>query len=167
MWPLSVRRFWSSHGRRNRQGSGGPRRSGRTQDRFGRWRSVVCGALQEGRRSGGPPPRCVDILVHNAAHQASFADLADIADEEWCPTFDVNISPCSISQAAVPPCRRGALMINTASVNSNMPNPTLLATPRQMAPCSYRQRSGPDAGREGHPAERRRVQGRPGRRSFL
>jgi len=33
----------------------------------------------------------VDILVNNAAHQATFADLGDISDEEWRMTFEVNI----------------------------------------------------------------------------
>src|SRR3954453_4574620 len=33
----------------------------------------------------------VDILVNNAAHQASFKDIADISDEEWELTFKVNI----------------------------------------------------------------------------
>jgi NAD(P)-dependent dehydrogenase (short-subunit alcohol dehydrogenase family) len=33
----------------------------------------------------------IDILVNNAAHQASFQEIADIADEEWELTFRVNI----------------------------------------------------------------------------
>jgi NAD(P)-dependent dehydrogenase (short-subunit alcohol dehydrogenase family) len=32
-----------------------------------------------------------DILVNNAAHQASFKSVEDISDEEWELTFKVNI----------------------------------------------------------------------------
>jgi NAD(P)-dependent dehydrogenase (short-subunit alcohol dehydrogenase family) len=33
----------------------------------------------------------IDILVNNAAHQASFKSIEDISDEEWELTFRVNI----------------------------------------------------------------------------
>jgi NAD(P)-dependent dehydrogenase (short-subunit alcohol dehydrogenase family) len=33
----------------------------------------------------------VDILVNNAAHQATFKDIGDISNEEWELTFKVNI----------------------------------------------------------------------------
>jgi len=70
----------------------------------------------------------VDILVNNAAHQATFADLADISDEEWRLTFDVNIHAMFfLVKAAVPHMKPGGAIINTASVNSDMPNPMLLA----------------------------------------
>jgi len=73
----------------------------------------------------------VDILVNNAAHQASFkdiADIADIADEEWELTFKVNIhSMFYLIKAAVPHMKPGSAFINTASINSDSPNPILLA----------------------------------------
>jgi NAD(P)-dependent dehydrogenase (short-subunit alcohol dehydrogenase family) len=70
----------------------------------------------------------VDILVNNAAHQATFKDLGDISDEEWRMTFDVNIHAMFfLAKAAVPHMEPGGAIINTASVNSDMPNPTLLA----------------------------------------
>ena len=70
----------------------------------------------------------VDILVNNAAHQASFKDIADISDEEWEFTFRVNIhSMFYLTRAAVPHMRCGSSIINTASINSDAPNPTLLA----------------------------------------
>jgi NAD(P)-dependent dehydrogenase (short-subunit alcohol dehydrogenase family) len=70
----------------------------------------------------------IDILVNNAAHQATFTDLADISDEEWRKTFDVNIHAMFfLAKAAVPHMESGSAIINTASVNSDMPNPTLLA----------------------------------------
>jgi NAD(P)-dependent dehydrogenase (short-subunit alcohol dehydrogenase family) len=69
----------------------------------------------------------IDILVNNAAHQASFKDLQDIADEEWDLTFRVNIHAMFyLTKAAVPHMKPGASIINTASINSDDPNPTLL-----------------------------------------
>jgi NAD(P)-dependent dehydrogenase (short-subunit alcohol dehydrogenase family) len=70
----------------------------------------------------------VDILVNNAAHQASFKDIGDISDEEWKLTFKVNIHAMFyLTKAAVPHMKPGSAIINTASINSDMPNPILLA----------------------------------------
>jgi NAD(P)-dependent dehydrogenase (short-subunit alcohol dehydrogenase family) len=70
----------------------------------------------------------VDILVNNAAHQATFKDIGDIGDEEWQLTFEVNIHAMFyLTKAAVPHMKPGSAIINTASVNSDMPNPILLA----------------------------------------
>lgn len=70
----------------------------------------------------------VDILVNNAAHQATFADIADITDEEWQKTFAVNIHAMFyLTKASVLHMKPGGCIINTASVNSDMPNPMLLA----------------------------------------
>jgi NAD(P)-dependent dehydrogenase (short-subunit alcohol dehydrogenase family) len=70
----------------------------------------------------------LDILVNNAAHQATFKDIADISDEEWQRTFAVNIhSMFYLAKAAVGHMKPGSAIINTASVNSDMPNPILLA----------------------------------------
>jgi len=70
----------------------------------------------------------IDILVNNAAHQASFSELDDISDEEWELTFRVNIHAMFfLTKAALPHMKPGATIINTASINSDMPNPTLLA----------------------------------------
>jgi NAD(P)-dependent dehydrogenase (short-subunit alcohol dehydrogenase family) len=83
-------------------------------------RSIVERAVRE---LGG-----VDILVNNAAHQASFKDIGDISDEEWELTFKVNIHAMFyLTKAAVPHMRPGSAIINTASINSDTPNPTLLA----------------------------------------
>jgi NAD(P)-dependent dehydrogenase (short-subunit alcohol dehydrogenase family) len=70
----------------------------------------------------------VDILVNNAAHQATFGDIGEITDEEWELTFKVNIHAMFyLTKAAVPHMPPGSSIINTASVNSDMPNPSLLA----------------------------------------
>jgi NAD(P)-dependent dehydrogenase (short-subunit alcohol dehydrogenase family) len=70
----------------------------------------------------------VDILVNNAAHQATFKDIGDISDQEWQLTFEVNIHAMFyLTKAAVPHMKPGSAVINTASVNSDMPNPILLA----------------------------------------
>ena len=70
----------------------------------------------------------VDILVNNAAHQATFKDIGEISDEEWQLTFEVNIHAMFyLTKAAVPHMKPGSAIINTASVNSDMPNPILLA----------------------------------------
>lgn len=70
----------------------------------------------------------IDILVNNAAHQASFKELSQISDEEWELTFKVNIHAIFyLAKAAVPHMKPGSAIINTASINSDAPNPTLLA----------------------------------------
>ena len=70
----------------------------------------------------------IDILVNNAAHQATFKAIEDISDEEWELTFKVNIHAMFfLTKAAVPHMRPGSAIINTASINSDIPNPTLLA----------------------------------------
>ena len=46
----------------------------------------------------------LDILVNNAAHQASFKEITDISDEKWDLTFKVNIHAMFyLTKAAVPP----------------------------------------------------------------
>jgi NAD(P)-dependent dehydrogenase (short-subunit alcohol dehydrogenase family) len=70
----------------------------------------------------------IDILVNNAAHQATFKDIEEITEEEWELTFKVNIHAMfHLTKAAVSHMKPGGAIINTASINSDMPNPTLLA----------------------------------------
>ena len=70
----------------------------------------------------------VDILVNNAAHQASFQSLEDISDEEWELTFRTNIHAMFyLTKAAVPHMPEGSSIINTTSVNADTPSPQLLA----------------------------------------
>ena len=70
----------------------------------------------------------VDILVNNAAHQMTFETLEEIPDEEWDTTFRTNIHAMFyLTKAAVPHMSGGGAIINTTSVNADMPKPTLLA----------------------------------------
>ncbi|MFD1745684.1 SDR family oxidoreductase [Rhizobium helianthi] len=70
----------------------------------------------------------IDILVNNAAHQATFSTIEEIPDEEWELTFKVNIHAMFyLTKAAVPHMKPGSSIINTASINSDSPNPSLLA----------------------------------------
>ena len=69
----------------------------------------------------------IDVLVNNAAFQMSHEHLEDIPDEEWVMTFDVNITAIfRLCQAALKHMKPGSSIINTSSVNSDMPKPTLL-----------------------------------------
>lgn len=86
----------------------------------GHCRKIVDTAVRE---LGG-----IDILVNNAAHQATFKHLEDISDDEWDLTFRVNIHAMFyLVKAAVGHMKPGSSIINTASINSDKPNPTLLA----------------------------------------
>lgn len=70
----------------------------------------------------------LDVLVNNAAHQASFEDIADISDEEWQLTFATNIHAMFyLVKAAVPHLEKGGSIINTTSINADQPSEHLLA----------------------------------------
>jgi NAD(P)-dependent dehydrogenase (short-subunit alcohol dehydrogenase family) len=83
-------------------------------------RALVDKAVQEFGR--------IDILVNNAAYQMSHDSIEEIPDEEWEHTFAVNISAMFyICKAAVKHMKPGSSIINTTSINSDKPTPTLLA----------------------------------------
>jgi NAD(P)-dependent dehydrogenase (short-subunit alcohol dehydrogenase family) len=68
------------------------------------------------------------ILISGDLQSPDFKDIGDISDEEWPLTFEVNIHAMFyLTKAAVPHMKPGSAIINTASVNSDMPNPILLA----------------------------------------
>ncbi|HEX2529463.1 MAG TPA: SDR family oxidoreductase [Geminicoccus sp.] len=70
----------------------------------------------------------LDILVNNAAHQATIEKIEDISAEEWDVTFRTNIySMFYLCKAAIPKMQPGASIINTSSINAKNPTPTLLA----------------------------------------
>ncbi len=83
-------------------------------------REVVNRAVQEFGR--------VDVLVSNAAFQATHESIEDISDEEWDHTMATNLSAYfHLTKAAVPHMQPGSAIIGTTSVNSDDPVPTLLA----------------------------------------
>ncbi len=86
------------------------------------------GALQGGCRESGPRSR---RRRHTRQQRCPSSDLHgtnDISDEEWRLTFEVNIHAMFfLAKAAVPHMKPGSSIITAASVNSDMPNPTLLA----------------------------------------
>ena len=103
-------------------------------EKEGRKAVLVPGDLRDGAHCRALIQRAVDtlggidILVNNAAHQATFKDIGDISDEEWQLTFEVNIHAMFyLTKAAVPHMKPGSAIINTASINSDLPNPILLA----------------------------------------
>lgn len=69
----------------------------------------------------------IDILVNNAAFQMTHELLEEITDDEWDYTFALNVGAmfrlCRDAVAHMPP---GGSIINTSSVNSDQPSPTLL-----------------------------------------
>jgi NAD(P)-dependent dehydrogenase (short-subunit alcohol dehydrogenase family) len=70
----------------------------------------------------------LDILVNNAAHQASFSSIEEIPDEEWELTFRVNVHAMFyLTKAAVRHMKPGSSIINTTSINLDAPSPHLLA----------------------------------------
>jgi NAD(P)-dependent dehydrogenase (short-subunit alcohol dehydrogenase family) len=100
----------------------------------GRRAVTVSGDIADERHCRSLVERCVrelggiDILVNNAAHQATFDSLEDISSEEWDKTFKTNIhSQFYLAKAAVPHMKPGSTIVNTASINAKNPNPTLLA----------------------------------------
>jgi NAD(P)-dependent dehydrogenase (short-subunit alcohol dehydrogenase family) len=69
----------------------------------------------------------IDVLVNNAAFQATHSSLGEIPDEDWLRAMNVNVTAMfRISQAAEPHMAPGSSIINTSSVNSDMPSPSLL-----------------------------------------
>lgn len=70
----------------------------------------------------------LDILVNNAAHQDTFKNIEDITVEEFDRTFRTNIySIFYLCKGAIPRMQPGSTIINTASINSDAPDPVLLA----------------------------------------
>ena len=69
----------------------------------------------------------IDVLVSNAAYQASFEKFEDITEEEWRKTFANNVDPFFyLVKAALPHMRRGGSIIGTNSINADQPSPSLL-----------------------------------------
>ena len=70
----------------------------------------------------------IDILVNNAAFQASHESIEEISAQEWDHTFRTNLyAYFYLAKAAVGTMRAGNSIIATSSVNAKTPSPHLLA----------------------------------------
>lgn len=86
----------------------------------GHCRSVITTAMKEFGK--------IDVLVSNAAFQASRGSIEEISAEEWDHTFRTNIyAYFYLAKAAVPHMKPGASIIATSSINAKSPSPSLLA----------------------------------------
>ena len=69
----------------------------------------------------------VDVLINNAAYQMTYKTFEEISDEEWLKTFDTNVHGMFyMCKLALPYISEKGTIINTSSINSYDPNPTLL-----------------------------------------
>jgi NAD(P)-dependent dehydrogenase (short-subunit alcohol dehydrogenase family) len=70
----------------------------------------------------------VDILVNNAAFQMTHPTLEEVSDEEWDHTVATNLTAMFVlTRDAIPHMPSGGAIINSSSVNSDMPSPDLAA----------------------------------------
>jgi len=69
----------------------------------------------------------IDILVNNAAYQRTYQSLEDVSDDEWQRHLDINLTAMfRLTKLALPHMQSGGSIINTSSVNSDQPKPTLI-----------------------------------------
>jgi NAD(P)-dependent dehydrogenase (short-subunit alcohol dehydrogenase family) len=70
----------------------------------------------------------IDVLVNNAAFQMEHDSVEELSEDEWDYTFATNITAMFVTvKAALPHLKKGASIINTASVVSDQPRPKLIA----------------------------------------
>jgi len=68
----------------------------------------------------------IDILVNNAAFQMSHESLDEVTDDEWDFTVATNLTAMFVlTRDAIPHMQPGSAIVNSSSVNSDMPSPTL------------------------------------------
>jgi NAD(P)-dependent dehydrogenase (short-subunit alcohol dehydrogenase family) len=68
----------------------------------------------------------LDILVNNAAYQRTYAKLEDIPEDEFEATFRTNVyGTFFLTQAALPRMKPGGVVINTCSIETFTPEPSL------------------------------------------
>ncbi len=70
----------------------------------------------------------IDILVNNAAFQRTYEKFEDIPDDEFEETYRVNVfAMFRLCKAILPQMKEGGSIINTASIQSFDPSPSLIA----------------------------------------
>lgn len=85
----------------------------------GHCQAVIDRAIQEFGR--------IDVLVNNAAFQMTHETVEEVSDDEWDYTFATNVDAMfRLCRAALPHMGEGGSIINTSSINSDQPKPTLL-----------------------------------------
>jgi NAD(P)-dependent dehydrogenase (short-subunit alcohol dehydrogenase family) len=68
----------------------------------------------------------LDILVNNAAFQRTYAELADIPEEEFDRTYRTNVyGTFFLSQAALPEMKPGGVVLNSCSIEAFEPKDQL------------------------------------------
>lgn len=102
-------------------------------EKAGRKAVLVPGDIGDETHARGLVSRAVeelghlDIVVNNAAHQATFSRLEDISSQEWRLTFQTNVDAMFyICQEAARVMKPGASIINTSSIQSTDPSADLL-----------------------------------------
>ncbi|KAI1134387.1 NAD(P)-binding protein [Hypoxylon sp. FL0543] len=69
----------------------------------------------------------IDILFNNAAFQMVKSDIFELSEDQWIHTFNTNIHPYFyLAKYALPHMKRGATIINNASINAYIGRPDLL-----------------------------------------
>jgi NAD(P)-dependent dehydrogenase (short-subunit alcohol dehydrogenase family) len=69
----------------------------------------------------------LDIVVNNVAYQQPVQDFADLDDQQWLRTFEVNVhSFYRVTRAALAHLKPGSSVINTASINGLRGNKSLI-----------------------------------------
>lgn len=110
------------------------RETARWVEEAGRRALLVPGDIGEENHCRGLVERAMaefgrlDVLVNNAAHQASIDSIEEISTDEWRRTMRTNLDAMFfLCKAAVPVMQPGAAIINLASIQSKSPSPELLA----------------------------------------
>lgn len=105
----------------------------RVVEEAGRKGVSVAGDIGDPRHCRDLVERAVDefghleILVNNAAYQASYESITDIPVEEIDRVFRTNVlAQFYLCQAAIPQMKPGAVIINTTSVQAYDPSPALI-----------------------------------------
>jgi NAD(P)-dependent dehydrogenase (short-subunit alcohol dehydrogenase family) len=108
--------------------------TGRWIEKAGRRAILVAGDIKDENHCKALVERAfadfgrLDVLVNNAAHQATFKAIEEISSDEWDETFRTNIyAMFYLCKAAIPRMKPGSTIINTSSINATDPSPSLLA----------------------------------------